>query len=84
MKFSACKYNFFSTSLPVSKYDRKENTEILEILFFTVFFLTRMGVAGCLQAVQTGADRSLTMVMSQTKGTHGFRLVLFVVCSSAL
>lgn len=44
------------------------------------FFLTRMGVAVCLQAVQTAADRSL--VISQAKGTHGFRLALFIVCSN--
>lgn len=41
-----------------------------------------MGVADCLQALQTAADRSLTIVMSQTKGTHGFRLALFIVCSN--
>ena len=82
MKFAACKYNFFSTSLPASKYDRKENTEKLEIFSFTVFFLTRMGVAGCLQEDQMAADRSLTIVMSQNKGTQGFRLALFIVCSN--
>lgn len=41
-----------------------------------------MGVVGCLQAVQTAADRSLTIVMTQTKGTHGFQLALFIICSN--
>lgn len=41
-----------------------------------------MGEVGCLQAFQTAADRSLTIVMTQTKGTHGFQLALFIVCSN--
>jgi len=82
MKFSPCKYNFFSTSLPASKYDRKVNTENWEIFFFTIVFFIRMGVAGCLHAAQTAADRTLTIVMSQTKGTCGFSLALLKVCSN--
>lgn len=74
MKFSACEYNFFSTSLPVSKYERK-TTEKLEIFFFIVFFFKiRMDVAVCLQAVQTAEDRSFTIVMSWTKGAHRYSL----------
>lgn len=51
-------------------------------IFHCISFLTRAGVAGCFQTVHTAADRSLTSIMSQTKGKHGFRLTLFIVCSN--
>lgn len=78
MKFSAYKYNI-SASFQIGQ--KREYRKVGNI-FLHCIFLTRMGEVGCLQAFQTAADRSLTIVMTQTKGTHGFQLALFIVCSN--
>lgn len=76
MKFSACKYNI-SASFQV---EQKREYRKVGNIFLHCISLTRMGVVVCLQAVQTAADRSLTIVMTQTMGTHGFQLALFIIC----
>lgn len=78
MKFSACKHNI-SASFQIG---HKRQYRKVGNIFLHCISLTRMGVVGCLPAVPTAADRSLTIVMTQTKGTHGFQLALFIICSN--
>lgn len=78
MKFSACKYNI-SASFQIGQ--KREYRKVGNI-FLHCISLARMSVVGCLQAVQTAANRSLTIVMTQTKGTHGFQPALFIICSN--
>lgn len=80
MKLSACKYNI-SASFQI---EQKREYEKVGSIFLRCISLNRMGVVGGLQDVQTAADRSLTTVMTQTKGTHGFKLALFIICNNEI